>query len=171
MALATEYTIADLRDLSVRRCGATHGRINWMALSCAGLLPYDICHVSKELPQMQQIAKAIGLQLTPTANDATLGMLYRPKEPDLLGRVNRLEAGSRLIVFNMEDDIDAMMDRTFDLAIAAVFDRDSGMVLRLFDSLTEKGDRRGLESYIHIELNELTDASLSIQASRIAAMR
>lgn len=172
------FEASDLRDAVRKRVPADQLRIHWMAMSCIGLRPEDQMHIAPELHHIAAIAEAIGITCVPKPDAATIVILYRPKESERLLRVNRLADGCRILVHNEESDIDDMRDRVFELATACIFDRQSRKLLMVYDSLLCNGteakevvrkSRHG--PYIHVELSEISDSSLSIQASNIAALR
>ncbi len=177
MDTITDTLNADLRNLARSMFNAEEARVHWMALSCAGIRQDDIVHATKDIPGLERIARRLGFSCVPVWNGASVVIIHRPKEPDLLARIAKLPQGARLLVYNDEGDIDEMMDRTFDLAIACIFDRVTKKVIRVFDALEpEKGDSKNrkrlkVDSYIDVELGEINDSSLAIHASRIAALR
>ena len=72
-----------------------------------------------------------------------------------------------MIAYNDESQIDGLSMRSFDLATACLFDQQSRKVVRVFDG----GNSRRVADYLHVELSEHTDSTLSMYASRIAALR
>lgn len=147
-------------------CEQSSMRLHWAVLNALGLQPTDILHCSKDLRVFTEIAKRAGNQFSPLGRDASLTIISQISENDLLDRAARLAPGRRLVVYSQEHQIDAMPLRCFDMATACLFDQDSRKVVRIFD-----GPPRRIREYLHIELAEHDDASLTMQASRIAALR
>lgn len=160
-----------MRGIIACNCRARDFRIHLMSLSCAGLKKGDIVHAGAELPEIEAMVRGLGYQFSAHPALGTIIMLHRPRENDLLGQINRLRQGNRIIVYNLESDIETMTERSFELATACIFDSASAKVLRVFDSIPPKGACRRIDSYIDVELDEESDAGLSIHASRIAALR
>lgn len=159
-----------LRDVVRARVHRDHVRIHWMALGSAGIRPGETIMVPREYEFLADIAADLGCVRTMTAAQATIVVLARPNESDLLNQISKLSSGRRLIVYNNERDIDAMPERCFDLVTACVFDRESKKVVRVFDPI-RGGKRTCVDSYVNVELTDINDSSLSIHASRIAALR
>lgn len=159
-----------LKDVVRGRVRRDHLRIHWMALGSAGIRPGETIVVPREYDFLGDIAEDLGCIRTTTMAQATIIVLARPNESDLLNQISKLVAGRRLIVYNDERDIDAMPERCFDLVTACVFDRESKKVVRVFDPI-KGGKRTCVDSYVNVELTDINDSSLSIHASRIAALR
>lgn len=160
----------NLRDVVRTRVRREHHRIHWLTLGAAGMKAGERIHVPMDYDFIADIAIMIGCVRTFSASQADLLILSRPKEADLLSQISRLTKGRRIIVYNEESDIDSMPPRCFDIATACVFDRESRKVVRVFDPI-DNGKRTYVGSYINVELMDINDSSLSIHASRIAALR
>lgn len=140
-------------------------RIHWMALGAAGMRVGDRLHVAPTLPIVLDVALALGAEKALNQSVATMIVSHRPTENQLISLVNRLKPNVRLIVYNDECDIEAMFERSFDLATACIFDQESRKVVRIYDQDCK------VKAYIAVELTELSDSSISMQATRIATLR
>ena len=141
-------------------------RLHWTIVNSLGLSPNDVIHASPDLKVYRIVASQLGNRFSRLPQEATIVVLSRPNENELVHRANRLQGNCRLVAYNTEDDVDQMSMRSFELATACVFDPESGKVARIFDGLP-----RRVPSYMHVELSEHSDSSLSLQASRIASLR
>lgn len=169
-ALRPSCSGVPLRDVIRTRVKREHLRIHWLALGAAGMRPGDKVHVPMGYEFISEVANAMGCLRVDNPNHAHIVILSKPRENELLSQISRIARGNRIVVYNDENDIDEMTPRCFDLATACVFDRESGKVVRLFDHI-EDGRRTTVSSYINVELTDINDSSLSIHASRIAALR
>ena len=149
------------------QCPAMLGRLHWAVMNSIGLREGDIIHSPTELPIFQAVAKLLGIRWTRQDTDATIVILNQPGESELLSLVGRLRDDRRVIAYNDESQIDGLSMRSFDLATACLFDQQSRKVVRVFDG----GNSRRVADYLHVELSEHTDSTLSMYASRIAALR
>ena len=172
MSVQTVVAPTTVREAVRPRVEHGHLRIHWMALGSAGMAANDCVWVPTEYAFLADVVLALGFSLAAAAKGADIAILAKPKEPDLLGKISRLDGKRRLIVYNDECDIGDMPDRCFDLATACVFDRESGKVVRIFDPLVKGCRAPGVgASYINVELADLDDSALSVNASRIASLR
>lgn len=142
-------------------------RIHEMALGCLGLQPKDTVHIVPCLIHLQALANRMGIRCVSHPAMASVLIQDRPRETEVLSHLSRMRLGNRLVVFNDESDIEAMPERCFELVTACIFDQESKRVVRVFDSYKP----RRVNSYIDIELSEISDAAMTINASRIAALR
>jgi hypothetical protein len=140
-------------------------RIHWMALGAAGLRVGDRLHVAPTLPIVLDVAMALGAEKATTIAGATIIVSHKPTENQLISLINRLKPDVRLLVYNDECDIEGMFERSFDLATACIFDQESRKVVRIYDKECK------VKAYIEVELTELSDSSISMQATRIATLR
>jgi hypothetical protein len=161
---------SDIRNAVRSRIPEEQVRLHWMALSCVGMRTGDVIHAVAELANLADVARRIGFECVHQPANATVHILHRPKESELLVHVAKLKEGCRMLVYNEMSDIDLMHERSFEVVTACIFDRQSGKVVRIFDPLDKK-KRTKIDSYIDVELGEINDSSLSIQASKIAALR
>jgi len=142
-------------------------RIHYMAMSCIGLQQKDVVHVVPTLDCIQEVMNELGIPCVGHPAMATVVIQDRPRETDLLTQLSRLRKGNRILVFNDECDIEHMPERCFELVTACIFDHESKRVLRVFDGYKP----RKIQSYIDVELNDISDSALAISATRIAALR
>lgn len=149
---------------------ADEQRINWLALVAIGLNEKDVIYVVTELMTLRGALEKLGCKCTHRPESATVTILYRPKENELLSMSMRMKKGSRILVFNEMEDIEKMTHRIFEIVIACIFDRQSNKVLRVIDPL-EGGKRVKVENYINVELNDICDSALANHATKIASLR
>lgn len=142
-------------------------RLNLMAMSCIGLQPKDVVHVVPSLEAIQEVVNQLSIPCVGHPAMATVVIQDRPRETDLLTQLSRLRQGNRILVFNDECDIEHMPERCFELVTACIFDHRSKKVLRVFDGYKP----RRIQSYVDVELDDISDSALAINASRIAALR
>lgn len=149
--------------------GTPHGlrRLNLMAMSCIGLHSKDVVHVAPSLEGIQIIMSRMDVPCVSHPAMATVVIRDRPSETELLTQLSRLREGNRVLVFNDECDIEHMPERCFEIVTACVFDHESKRVLRVFDGYKP----RRIQSYVDVELNDISDSALAISASRIASLR
>lgn len=147
-------------------CERSALRLHWAIVNALGIQPSDVIHASQDLKVFSMITNRIGNQFSKLGRGATISIVSQISEIDLVNRSLRLQPGHRLVVYNHERDLDAMPQRSFDAATACFFDQASKKVVRIFD-----GPPRRVSEYVHIELSEHSDSSLSMQASRIASLR
>lgn len=150
-----------------RLCGGRGDRLHWAVLTSIGLRAEDVIHSPRDLDIYHTICVQIGNRWTPIDTDANIVIHFRPPEALLISQVNRIKPGDRIISFNKEYELEDLEMKTFDLATACFFDSETKMIARFFDYLQAK--RKG--DYLHIEMNECSDSSLALHASRIAALR
>jgi hypothetical protein len=136
-------------------------------MNSLGLRPSDIIYAPIELPVFHAIAALAGARHTHREDEATIWILFRPAENELISHINKLEYDRRIVAYNEESQIDGLSLRSFEMATACLFDQESKKVVRVFDA----GSRKKGSDYLHVELGEHSDSSLSIYASRIAALR
>lgn len=156
-----------LRECIAARTPRSHRRLHLMALSCIGFQPRDVIHVVPSLDSISDVIASFGLPSVGHPAMATVVVQDRPRETELLTQLSRLKQGNRILVFNDESDIENMPERCFEIVTACVFDHESKRVLRVFDGYKP----RKIPSYIDVELNDISDSALAINASRIAALR
>ncbi|QAY80184.1 hypothetical protein [Sphingosinicella sp. BN140058] len=146
-----------------------HGiaRLHWAVMNSLGLGPSDLVCSPIELRIFHSIAALSGAQMTRSTVDATITILWNASEVDVLSAAARLLPSRRIAAYNDERQIDGLALRGFEMATACLFDQDSKKVVRIFDSQQP----RRLPEYLHVELGEHSDSSLSMYASRIASLR
>ena len=151
----------------VRRLPREKVRINWLALGCLGLTSEDTIYFPSSQPALIHVARKFGATLAPSAAKATVVGYDRLPESDLMLLVGKMKKGTRLVIFNDESDLERMTERCFDLVTACIFDRESRTVMRVFDAHRP----RRIPSYIEVELSDISDAALAMNASKIASLR
>jgi hypothetical protein len=151
----------------VAQTAAAQRRIHEIALGCLGLQPKDTVHIVPCLEHLHALARKMNIRCVSHPAMASVVIQDRPRETEVLSHLSRMRLGNRLLVFNDECDIETMPERCFELVTACIFDQESKRVLRVFDSYKP----RRVDSYIDIELSEISDAAMTINASRIAALR
>lgn len=154
-----------VRDVVRRHDRGPDFRINWMALGATGLRVGDRLHAPPALSVFINVALSLGAERVLSQGEATVIACHRPSSNQLLSLINRMNPDVRLVVFNDDSDIEDMFERTFDLATACIFDQESHKVVRIYDKTCKVKD------YIEVELTELSDSSISMQATRIATLR
>jgi hypothetical protein len=140
-------------------------RLHWMTLGAAGIRKDDRIFVSPALTSVIGTISSLGIERLPMKKEATMLVVHRPTNNELLSMMNRLEPNVRLVVYSDEKDLDCMSEKTFDLATACIFDQESRKTVRIYDRPCK------IESYISIELADITDSAMSMQAARIATLR
>lgn len=155
----------DYREAAYRLSALSKRRLHWVLMTAAGLKDDEVCHIARGLDPIDKIAQAIGLSCTESPQEASLCIFSRLKESHLLMLANQIKPGSRIIAVNEEHEIGSMTDRSFELATAAIFDRESRTVLRIFDAEAPTA------GYIHIELADMNDQEAATAAARIADAR
>lgn len=148
------------------RCPDHMVLLHWTVIQSIGLLPQDIVYVPIELAVFQAIANRAGIERAKREEAATVIFMYRPAEAELLGAVSKLAEGKRIVAYHDESQIDALSLKSFVNVTACLFDHESKKVVRIFDGGTPR-----IDDYIHVELNEHNDQTLSVYASRIASLR
>ena len=165
--LATASQPISMAEEIRRICQCKGGRLHWVVLSSLGLRSTDVIHSPRDLEVFRAICAHLGNAWTSIESDADITILVRPVESSLVTQIGRLKQGRRMVVYNDENDLDDLDLRTFEMATVCFFDHETRMIARLFDY----GARPKGHNYLHVELNEFTDSSLALHASRIAALR
>lgn len=165
-SIAIPTDLRSFGDKFAPTCRRNATRLHWIVVNAIGLRPSDIIHAVPDFPLYPEVAKQVGASFSHREDGATITILSRVPEADLLSRVNRLAPGNRILAFNRDRDIDAMSLRSFEMVTACLFDQESGLLVRVFDARP-----RPVADYLHVELIEHSDASLAIQAQRIASLR
>ncbi len=141
-------------------------RLHALVISAIGLRKGDCIYVSPALGVQRSAASEMGAIFVSAVKEANIFLLSALSEMELIRRVNKLPSGSRIVIYNDEDEVDGMSLSSFEAATACIFDPSCRMVVRVFDP-----PRKGRGDYLHIEMAELADSALSMQATRIASLR
>ncbi|AXK43743.1 hypothetical protein [Erythrobacter aureus] len=141
-------------------------RLHALVINAIGLRRGDCIYVSPTLNIQRATAREMGASFVSKMKDANIFLFASVSEMELIRRVNKLPPGSRVISYSDESQVDNMSLSSFEAATACIFDPNCRKVVRVFDP-----PRKGRGDYLHIEMSELADSTLSMQATRIASLR